>query len=207
MFIKICGLKKVSDIIRAAQAGASAVGFVAWPRSVRYITAAGVKELLAKNINPLLKVGVFVDPDAETVHAYLDAGINVIQLQGDEPPEFARIFSGRAEVWRAIKPRSFRDLEIFREYPAGKFLIDTFSEKLPGGGGKTGNWELARQAVEILPKPVILAGGLNAANVQAALDAVKPFGVDVSSGVECAPGEKDPELIKDFIFKVREYTG
>ncbi len=204
MFIKICGLKKLSDIICAASAGADAVGFVAWPRSVRFIEPGSVKELLAGNINELLKVGVFVDPDAVTVHEYLDAGINVVQLHGDEPPEFARIFAGRAEIWRAIKPRSFRELELYREYPADKFLVDTFTKDLPGGSGKTGDWELARLAVEILPKPVILAGGLNAGNVINAVSAVKPFGVDVSGGVESSPGDKAPELIKEFILKVKE---
>jgi len=137
------------------------------------------------------------------VEACLDAGVDVVQLHGDEPPAFARLVAARAEVWRAIRPRSAAGVEAFRGYPATRFLVDAATAEAPGGTGAVADWTLARRAVETLGAPVLLAGGLSPENVAGAIAAVGPWGVDVSSGVESAPGVKDHARIRRFIAAAR----
>ncbi len=203
VFVKICGIVRCEDGLAAVAAGADAVGFVAWPRSRRHVAPEQVAGLAGALPGRVRRVGVFVDPAIAEVEAYLAAGIDVVQLHGDEPPRFARQVAARAEVWKAIRPRHPAEVDSFRGYPATRFLVDAAAPGAPGGTGTVADWQLARHAVEILGVPVLLAGGLSPDNVAEAIAAVGPWGVDVSSGVETAPGRKDHARIHRFIAAVR----
>jgi phosphoribosylanthranilate isomerase len=203
IFVKICGIVRREDALAAVAAGADAVGFVAWPHSRRHVTpeqVAGLSGVLPKGIR---RVGVFVDPAMTEIAAYLAAGVEVVQLHGDEPPELARQVAALAEVWKAIRPRHPAEVDSFRGYPATRFLVDAAAPGAPGGTGTVADWQLARRAVATLGLPILLAGGLSPDNVAEAIAAVGPWGVDVSSGVESAPGRKDHARIHRFIAAAR----
>ena len=191
IFVKICGITRLEDAVFVAGCGADALGFVAYQKSPRSISAASVKEIVGKIPGDVLKVAVFVNPAIDEVKKYVGAGVNVIQLHGDETAEFAEEAAKFAEVWKAIRPETGKDVLKYKDYPADKFLIDAFSGKAYGGTGRTADWKIAKFAVEKLKAPVILAGGLNPANIAEAVKSVHPYGIDVSSGVESSPGIKD----------------
>lgn len=200
-FIKICGITRLEDAKFAISAGADAIGFIAYPKSPRFITAKAVKTICnALKADKTKKVGVFVNSSPATINEYIDAGIDIIQLHGDEDARFTQNFSD-IEIWKAIKPQFNLDILRFIEFPAQKFLLDAFHESLPGGTGKTVDLELAKFAIDNLPAPVILAGGISPANFAEIFNAVQPFGMDINSGVEVSPGIKDHLLIKK-IFEI-----
>ncbi|NOY75203.1 MAG: phosphoribosylanthranilate isomerase [Kiritimatiellaeota bacterium] len=204
-FIKICGLTRLEDAKLAAANGADAVGFVAYRKSPRAVSPHAVRAILDKlTTNPdLKKVGVFVNADIDEIDSYLQFGLDTIQLHGDESAGFARECAnlkspttGKSpEIWKAFSPTSRRNVETFFDFPADKFLVDAFKKGMRGGTGEVMNLELARFAVSVLPKPVILAGGLSPANIAAVLEEVSPYGVDINSGVETSPGIKDHALM------------
>ncbi|MFA6293380.1 MAG: phosphoribosylanthranilate isomerase [Victivallales bacterium] len=191
LFVKICGITRAEDAVFASGCGADALGFIAYPKSPRFINASSVRGIVGEIPGNVLKAAVFVNPTIDEVMKYVGAGVNVIQLHGDETAEFAEEIAKFAEVWKAIRPETAKDVLKYSDYPADKFLIDTFSGSAYGGTGKTGDWDSAKFAVETLNKPVILAGGLNPANIAEAVKSVDPYGIDVSSGVESSPGVKD----------------
>jgi phosphoribosylanthranilate isomerase len=191
IFVKICGIAKAEDAVFAAGCGADALGFLAYPKSPRFISAASVREIVGRIPKNVLKVAVFVNPTIAEVKKYIASGVNVIQLHGDEPAEFAEEVAKFAEVWKAIRPETEKDVLKYKDYPADKFLIDASSGKAYGGTGRTADWKIAKFAVENLKAPVLLAGGLNPANIEEAVKSVHPYGIDVSSGVESSPGVKD----------------
>ena len=148
----------------------------------------------------------FVNENFDTLISYLKSGINVIQLHGDETVEYVCNLKKAvltenidAEIWRAGRLRDREDILLLNEYSVDKYLVDSFVDDEVGGTGVVGDWNLAEYAVNLLPKPVILAGGLTSKNIHKALEEVHPFGVDVSSGVEVSPGIKDHSLMKEFI--------
>jgi len=202
--IKICGLRDAQSLEAALEAGANAIGILAAPKSRRFISPKDAKELLSlfKDAKAL-KVGVFVDPTLDEVLSYVDAGIDVVQLHGLESPEFGCAVSAFAKVWRALSPRSREEIDAAAEFPCSAFLIDSYSPAARGGTGQKGDWGLAAYAVGRLKKPLILAGGLNAENVGAAIAETRPSGVDVSSGVENLHGVKSPALVKAFVAAAR----
>ena len=202
VFVKICGITRLEDAEAALDSGADAIGFVAYPPSSRYVSPEKIAEILRAlrgHHASFRAVGVFVDPTLETLREHVDAGIDVIQLHGGESSELAIKAAELAEVWKALKPASTVELEPFIGFPADKFLLDAFHERLHGGTGLRVAAELAEAAVALLEAPVILAGGLTPENVEEAVAEVKPFGVDVSGGVESSPGVKNPILVKEFI--------
>ena len=202
-FIKICGITILKDAKYAISSGADAIGFIAYPKSPRYISASDVKNICDElPTDTIKKVGVFVDAPIETIDEYIDAGINIIQLHGDEDADFAKKCNEKAEVWKALKPESSADILKYTEYPADKFLIDAFHRELMGGTGLTVDRELARFAIGKLPIPVILAGGINSANIAEIFNEVKPYGLDISSGVEKSPGIKDYRLIREMFKEI-----
>jgi phosphoribosylanthranilate isomerase len=203
LFVKICGITRQEDGAAAADAGADAVGFIAWPRSRRHVSPDQAAHLMAGLPSGIRRVGVFVDPTVAEIAAYLEAGIDVVQLHGEEPANFARNLSGRVEVWKALRPKGVAEVAAFSEYPAARFLIDAAHPSAPGGTGQTADWILAHHAVGLLPAPVLLAGGLGPENLAAAVAAVQPWGVDVSSGVEHAHGIKDAAKIRAFLLIAR----
>jgi phosphoribosylanthranilate isomerase len=204
IFVKICGITRVEDAVFASSCGADALGFIAYAKSPRFINASSVKDIIGKIPDNVMKAAVFVNPTMDEVKKYVGAGVNVIQLHGEETAEFAEKSAKFAEVWKAIRPETRDDVLKYRDYPACKFLIDAFSSKAYGGTGKTADWDSARFAVENLKAPVILAGGLNPANIAEAVKAVHPYGIDVSSGVESSPGIKDHGKLKALFSEIRK---
>lgn len=196
MFIKICGITRREDYEVLLENEISAAGFIAYPKSKRYISAENVKNILRPG-GKLLNVAVFVNAAKDEIMKYLDAGINVVQLHGNESEEFAAELSKSIEIWRAIRPRAEKDIKDKLAYPASKILIDAYSEKMPGGTGTKADWHLAALAVELFRKPIILAGGLTMENIENAIMQVRPCGVDISSGVEISPGIKDKKAIEN----------
>jgi phosphoribosylanthranilate isomerase len=199
--VKICGITSLEDGLFALEAGADALGFVfcaASPRNLTVARAAGI----IKALPPLVaKVGVFVNPTPEFVQEVLEqCGIDTVQLHGEESPAFCRQF--RAPVIKAFRVRDESSLKEMPAYTGEAWLLDSYVSGRSGGTGERFNWELARRATAASPR-VILAGGLTAGNVVEAVQSVQPYAVDVSSGVEIAPGKKDPGKVRAFISAVK----
>lgn len=200
--IKICGITNPEDAFLAADLGARALGFIFFPKSPRAIKPEAARDII-KNLPPfVLSVGVFVDEEAGVVRELAaTVGLDWIQLHGRETPEYCRALKRRViKGFRVQGPNSLADLPKYRE-AVQAFLLDTYRPGTPGGTGATFDWEVARQAREY--GPIILAGGLTPANVGQAIQTAQPAGVDVASGVEAAPGKKDPERLKAFFEAVR----
>jgi phosphoribosylanthranilate isomerase len=200
MFVKICGITRPQDADLAARLGASALGFIFWPGSPRYVEPAAAKAIAASLPASVAKVGVFVDEPADAIARIMDeAGLDVAQLHGRETPEFCRALrlglKAGSRVIKAIglaeEPAPFGDFD-----PDIVLLVDAHDPARRGGTGRTVNWDAAREIAST--RRTILAGGLNAANVKLAVRSVRPFGVDVSSGVESSPGIKDSNRLRSF---------
>jgi phosphoribosylanthranilate isomerase len=199
-FVKICGIASAADAAAVAALGPDAMGFIFWPGSRRCVAPADVAAWARHIPAPILKVGVFVDAaPGEVAAAVAAAGLDVVQLHGREDP--GRYALPGVRLWQVVRTGA-------GEAATGPacidaYLVDTYSEQSPGGTGRVGDWAAARAFVSAAGRPVILAGGLTPDNVRAAVAAVGPWGVDVSSGVEFAPGKKDIENVKRFIGRCR----
>lgn len=201
--VKICGITSVADALKAVEFGADALGFVL-AHSPREINLSELGKI-SLAIPPFIsRVGVFVNKKKSLVKKLLDDKlIDYAQLHGDEDIEYCRGLPLK-KIIKAIRPQGRDDIKkayIFKN--AGAILVDSFTHDRRGGTGKAADWGLALEAEEIGP-PVILSGGLNIRNVMAGINKVKPYAVDVSSGVEKSPGKKDYNLLKIFIQKVKE---
>lgn len=199
--VKICGITRLEDALTAARAGAHAIGLVFYAASPRYVTPARAGEIIRALPPFITTVGLFVNATADEVRAVLaEAPVELLQFHGEEPPEFCRQF-GRPYV-KAVRMGPGVDLiQYCRNYHDAKaLLLDAFVEGLQGGSGVTFDWS---QIPRELALPVILSGGLTAANVTEAVRRVRPLAVDVSSGVESAKGIKDASKITAFIKGVR----
>jgi phosphoribosylanthranilate isomerase len=201
--VKICGVTRLEDALAAVRLGADALGFNFWPGSKRYVAPALAREII-RRLPPLVtSVGVFVDPSHdEAVAAAAISGVRVIQLHGDESPVLCRSF--QLPVLKAIPVGGPEALGAADPYAglAGLLLDAPFPGH--GGSGRPCHWPTARALAERVP--VILAGGLHPGNVAEAITAVRPYGVDVASGVEQSPGVKDHELLARFIGAAKEST-
>lgn len=199
--VKICGITSLSDALPAVEAGADALGFIFYSRSARNISPQTAAQIIAQLPPFVARVGVFVNASAEEIRKIAnDTGLTTIQLHGDEPPEFTAQFA--QSTIKALRVKDRQSVEGLSAYSCGGFLLDSYVEGQRGGSGETFNWDLAREAKRFR-KPIILAGGLTPQNVQQAVAQVQPFAVDVSSGVELAPGKKDPARVKDFIARAK----
>jgi len=199
--IKICGLTNERDAEFAVEAGADCVGFVLYPKSPRCVDEARIRRMVDVLPPDTVTVGVFVNCDpAEVERITAACGLNVAQLHGSEPPDHARRL-GRERVWKAFQLRTPQDVAAAAEFPAAAIVADAAPPGQWGGAGQVGDWGLAAELAE--RRPLVLAGGLTPDNVGAAIDRVKPSAVDVSSGVESAPGKKDHKLIQAFIAAAR----
>jgi len=198
--VKICGLTRLEDALLAARLGADALGFNFWPRSRRYLTPEAARAIVDRLPPFVTKVGVFVDqrPD-EVLEAAARSGVEVLQLHGDESPEEVEGYP-RPTV-KALRLEGPADLHLLDRYRVRAFLLDAPSAGF-GGSGATCDWALARAAAE--RARVILAGGLTPDNLAEAIRAVRPYGVDVASGVESSPGVKDPEKLRRFVLAAKE---
>lgn len=194
--IKICGITSLEDGLSATDSGADALGFVFSKASPRYVDPEAAGEII-RRLPPLVTmVGVFVDEASEAVNAIVrTAGLDAAQLHGEETPEECRRVEAR--VIKALRVRVPGDVERMAGYDVGCFLLDAFSEGAPGGTGATFDWDIAARAKRY--GRIILAGGLTPDNVAGAVTKVRPYGVDVSSGVESEPGRKDFEKVRRFI--------
>lgn len=199
--VKICGITRLEDALLAVELGASALGFNFYPPSPRYIepTAAG---RIVRQLPPfVVAVGVFADEveGQRVVARAREAGVAAIQLHGPRFPAEERALEGfplirAVAVGEDFKPQDLKDLN------AATFLLDAHDSDLHGGTGRTFDWSLAREAKRF--GPIILAGGLTPENVGQAIRQVRPFAVDVASGVESAPGRKDPAKLRAFFAAV-----
>jgi len=195
--VKICGISSVDEALCCAQAGADAVGLV-FAQSPRRVEPALARKITASLPPFIQRVGVFVNAEktlVEQIASYV--GLTALQFHGQEAADYCASFS--LPVIKAVAVNSATDLAGFDEFPAAAILLDTYDPLLAGGTGRTFNWELVESG---LKKPVVLAGGLHAGNVQSAIKHLKPYAVDISSGVE-TNGKKDKEKIKVFIASVR----
>jgi phosphoribosylanthranilate isomerase len=204
LFVKVCGITRPEDARLAAEAGADAVGFVFWPQSPRCVDSICAREIGDALPAEMVRVGVFVDASREDIIQIAEeARLDVLQLHGSEPPEDLPALPRR--TWKAIRVGpGFVAADALRyEGRAAGLLLDTRSAEAPGGTGRTFDWALAAD-VRRRASFLMLAGGLDPANVRAAIRAVRPDGVDVSSGVELEPGRKDPEKVRAFLRAARE---
>lgn len=202
--VKICGIRRVDDGVLALESGAWALGFIFHERSPRHLEVEEASDLLCaireRVDSEFLAVGVFVDRKVEFVQDMVNrVGLDVAQLHGRETPEEVAAIQAR-EVWKAFRVGPTFDVADLDRYGAAqRILLDTYRKGAPGGTGETFDWDLAKRAQ--VRRPIILAGGIGAANVRDAIDAVRPQAVDVSSLVESEPGRKDPERIRE-LFRV-----
>jgi len=198
--IKICGITNFDDAAAAVEAGVDALGFVLYRKSPRYIEPHLVKQIIAELPPFVLPVGVFVNEDAKVVRDLMDScGLVLAQLHGDETATYCETL-GRP-VLKAIRLKdrpSFLALAEFRGRAGVRgLLLDAYSEDAYGGTGRTTDWSLAAEVARAAA--VLLAGGLTAENVGAAVRTVRPYGVDVSGGVEDRPGKKNREKMRAFV--------
>lgn len=193
--MKICGLKEAEHVKACVEAGATWIGFM-FAESKRQITIEQAKELAKHVPSHVKKVGVFVNPTAEQVRVAVEqVGLDFVQYHGKEEPSF--IESLGYPAIKAFSVRSVEDVEKAKAYQVDYYLFDSPGTQFAGGSGKVFDWSLLEQ-LSIPKDKVLLAGGLNRNNIKDAVERVKPFGVDVSSGVE-REGRKSSELIKEFI--------
>ncbi len=198
---KICGITRVEDALAAVHHGANAIGFVFWKQSARYVPPAKAREIVAALPPFIIAVGVYVDPDPEwVIETSSGAGIHLLQFHGNESPEFCGQFF--LPYIKAVRVRAGIDLLQYATRYGGArgLLLDTYVEGEPGGTGSAFDWNLIPRDLSL---PLILSGGLRPDNVLEAIRQVRPWAVDVSSGVETAKGIKDAEKIAAFMRGVR----
>lgn len=198
--IKVCGITNLEDAMQAVEAGADALGFVFYDQSPRFVTPHEVRQIVAALPPFVTTVGLFVNESAARIrHAMAAARLTVVQLHGNEQPQDCRLEP--LPVIKALRVRDAASLEGVDRYQVAALLLDAWSDDHFGGSGLSFDWQLTQRLTG--KRPVILAGGLSPANVAAAIAQVKPYAVDVSSGVEARPGKKDPQKVAEFIRQVR----
>jgi phosphoribosylanthranilate isomerase len=208
-WVKICGITNLDDALMAADAGADALGFIFYDKSPRKIDVAAAKRIVSQMPKTLDKFGVFVNEDDATVcQVANDAGLTGVQLHGDDlDPELPERIRKRGPELKIVVgvPMLQSGPEIAAAKVRGDivhaFLLDAATSSKHGGTGKTFDWKATQLSTEAIAKlgRVIVAGGLNPGNVAEAIRILKPWGVDVASGVEAAPGKKDPHKVRAFI--------
>ncbi|OPX56627.1 phosphoribosylanthranilate isomerase [Oceanospirillum multiglobuliferum] len=195
--VKICGITRIEDALDAITFGADALGFVFYPPSPRYITPEAAAEIIQQLPPFITTVALFVDePASEVSRISLLTQVDLLQFHGSESAQFCQQFQ---RPW--IKALRVKDAETVHtaitEYSTARaLLLDSYRAGVPGGTGETFNWELIPKNC---PLPIILAGGLTPENIQTAVEQIRPYGVDVSGGVEARKGVKDPVKIDAFI--------
>jgi phosphoribosylanthranilate isomerase len=205
VIVKICGITNLPDALQATEAGADALGFVFYAQSPRSITVQAAAPI-AQALPPfVVRVGVFVDADEQLVYqAIADCHLNLLQFHGAESPGYCRQFGLMS--MKAFRVRDAESLSQMPAYQTDSWLLDAYSAGQPGGTGQRFNWDLAIEAQK-LGRPIFLAGGLTPENVGEAVRRVRPYGVDVSSGVEAGPGRKDPQKVRAFIAAAKGVDG
>lgn len=198
--IKICGTTNLVDALIAVEAGADALGFIFVPNTPRYLHPDEAAKII-EDLPPFITtVGLFVNAEQSEINKVAnDCSLDAIQLHGDESPELC--LSLKRKVVKAFRVNDESSLSRLRDYRVSAYLLDAYVRGAMGGTGRVFDWNLAVKARQY--GRIILAGGLNPDNIASAILQVRPYGVDVSSGVEKSPGRKDPAKIKAFIDAVR----
>jgi phosphoribosylanthranilate isomerase len=198
--VKVCGITNLEDALAAADLGADALGFVLAP-SPRQITPESLRRLVAELPPFIMKVGVFVDRPLDEVRRIMsDYGLDLAQLHGSESVEYCEALHPRA-----IKAFQVKDATVLKQLPlyrASAYLLDGYHSQLKGGSGQSFDWKIAHQAGRL--GRIILSGGLAPENIVQAIAIARPYGVDVSSGVETHPGKKDRGKLAAFVQAVKE---
>jgi phosphoribosylanthranilate isomerase len=199
MFVKVCGITRLTDALHAVRAGATALGFVFWPHSPRYVTPERAAEIIGELPSSIVTVGVFVNEPLDGIRDVVaKSRITTVQLHGDEPPAYADGLG-----WPVIRSVSVEEAdEACPAWPAETvFLVDAVDPVRRGGTGGQVDWP--RAAAIARDWRILLAGGLTHDNVAQAIATVRPYGVDVSSGVEQSPGVKDFDKVSRFVANAR----
>jgi phosphoribosylanthranilate isomerase len=202
--IKFCGITRLDDAELAVGADAWAIGLIFWPRSPRRCALDAAAEIAAAVKRRAEVVGVFVNATLDHVAQTADGvGLTMIQLHGEEGPAYCSEAARRTgcKVIKAARVRSGADVQALAPFHTDYHLLDSYTAGVPGGTGETFSWEIARSHRGRIP--MILSGGLNPDNVADAIAAVRPYAVDVASGIELRPGRKDPEKLAAFAAAVR----
>jgi phosphoribosylanthranilate isomerase len=188
--LKVCGITSLDDARAAIECGAEYLGFNFCPKSPRYIAPHSAREIIRRLPEEIVAVGIFVNEarPEDVVEILNESGAHIAQLHGDESPEYCASI-GSERVIKALRAGDGFDARRVLDYPAAAILLDAFDAKLYGGTGMRANWEAAREAANLAK--VFLAGGLSPENIVEAVRAVRPFAVDLNSGVESSPGRKD----------------
>lgn len=198
--VKICGITNLEDARQAVAAGADALGFVFYPKSPRYLSPMEAAAIIGGLPPFVTSVGLFVnETPAEINRTVAAVGLDVVQLHGDEQPKDCNIEGVR--VVKALRVRDAQSLTGAEEFPVAALLLDAWCDQTYGGTGTCFDWALARRLTA--RHPLILAGGLTPENVIDAVRQVRPYAVDVSSGVESSPGKKDHQKVAEFICRAR----
>jgi len=196
---KICGITRIEDAKVAIENGASALGFIFYNKSPRYITIKQAMSISNKISKSISLVGVFVNQDQSFINnAIKNIPLNMIQLHGDESQKFCKKFS--VPVIKAIRIKDKESLDIIKKYNVDGLLLDTYSENKFGGTGKSFDWKLLNNFKN---KPIILSGGLSPKNIIEAISIVNPIAIDVNSGVELSPGRKNHKLIQQLFTNIK----
>lgn len=199
--IKICGLTNAQDALDAVELGADYLGFNFYPDSPRYLPPEDAKKLFEEIPSNIPKVGVFVNKDLQKViDLAVELELDYLQFHGDERPE--ELNSLGRPWWKAFRLRSEADVLEIPKFDCETILVDAYSDKAYGGTGMIAHWDLVHKA-KGYGKKIFLAGGLTPDNIQMAVATVKPFGVDVASGLEIKPGVKDRQKMEEFIRKAK----
>ncbi|MBL4820490.1 MAG: phosphoribosylanthranilate isomerase [Gammaproteobacteria bacterium] len=203
--VKICGLTRNQDALSAAMSGADAVGLVFYPPSSRAVSVAQAPVVTANLPAFVTVVGLLVNPAEQEVVSVLETSVvDCLQFHGDESVEFCESFG--VPYIKAIRVNELADARIKLQQFAGRctVILDTYTKNSAGGTGQAFDWSIAKALVAEFQNQIVLAGGLNPGNVNAAISMVRPYGVDVSSGVELSPGIKDPEKMRKFFSVVHD---
>jgi len=203
MKIKICGITNSNDALACAAAGVDMIGLNFYEQSPRYIRTDQAHTIARTLPSSTQAVGIFVDAPVEEIRRVArDVGLRMVQLHGSESPEMCAELARDFAIIKALRMDDGFGAQRASVYPMCTILLDTYDERIAGGTGEVGDWELAR-ATKKFASRLILAGGLSPENVAQAIATVNPDGVDVCSSVESAPGVKDPGRIQQFVAAAR----
>lgn len=200
--VKICGITNQEDALCAIQCGAAALGFIFYLPSPRYIKPDEAKKIISSLPEQIVSVGVFVNEAMEEIKNIIEScGLDMIQLHGDESPEFCREFPA-SRIIKAFEFKNEDDLNHAFQYDVSGILVDSRHAGLYGGTGKQSNWEMAGRIKD--KKLLILSGGLNEGNIVEAMQRVAPAALDINSGVEISAGKKDHAKLKNLFKMIRK---
>jgi phosphoribosylanthranilate isomerase len=200
LFVKICGITNLEDAEQAIRCGADAVGFNFYEKSPRWIRPEDAAAIIQQLPEHISTIGVFVNASRKFIHDVITtAKLSAVQLHGNEGPD--DLVDYEVSVIKVFRVTKDFDVEVMRNYLVDAFLLDTYRKGMYGGTGQTFDWHIAVKAKAY--GRIVLSGGLNPDNIEAAVRFVQPYGVDVCSGVEAYPGKKNPTKVRDFIARAK----